>query len=68
MHAAIVNMHGVETWMPREGICIINVWGYTKILPFVLSCFADMLNYGIFCGPHFQRKLFPKKAASHCTT
>ena len=47
IHAAIVKMHRVETWMPREGVCIINVWGYTKILPFVLSCFANMLNYGI---------------------
>ena len=42
MHAAIVNMHRVETYMYNK-----RQWGYTEILPFVLSCFAYMLNYGI---------------------
>ena len=60
----------MQTCMPREGVCIINVWGYTEILPFVLSCFANTLNYGIssVCGPHFHWKLFSKTALLHCTT
>ena len=27
--------------------CIINVWGFAEILPFVLFCFVNMLSYGI---------------------
>ena len=27
--------------------CIINVWGFSEILPFVLFCFVNMLSYGI---------------------
>ena len=26
---------------------MINVWGYSEILPFILFCFSDMLNNGI---------------------
>ena len=27
-------------WKESKHVCIINVWGYTEILPFVLFCFV----------------------------
>ena len=27
--------------------CMINVWGFSEILPFVLFCFANVLSDGI---------------------
>ena len=70
IHLLYMQQVCMQTCMPREGVCIINVWGYTEILPFVLYCFANTLNYGIssVCGPHFHWKLFSKTALLHCTT
>ena len=55
--STIVNMNRVEH------ACIINVWGFTEILPFFCFVFLTRQLMGDlrFCGTHFLWKLFWKK-------
>ena len=72
MHGTIslfINMKRVETSVNMQ-VCIINVWGYTEILPFsrfVLSCeHANLWDFFGFVGPNFTENSSRRKLS--CTS